>query len=71
MVGISKSPIQVLWSCFELDFMWFLRYYGIVVKKENVGFLEGICQNFCKNPCSCFGYRLSYTHPNQLIPIVK
>ena len=46
MVGISKSPIQVLWSCFELDFMWFLRYYGIVVKRENVGFLKGMLSKF-------------------------
>ena len=46
MVGISKSPIQVLWSCFELDFMWFLRYYGIVVKNENVGFLKGMLSIF-------------------------
>ena len=46
MVGISKSPIQVLWSCFELDIMWFLRYYGIFVKKENVGFLKGMLSKF-------------------------
>ena len=46
MVGISKSPIQVLLSFFELDFMWFLRYYGIVVKKDNVGFLKGMLSNF-------------------------
>ena len=26
---------------------------------------------FCKNPCSCFGYRLSYNHPNEVIPIGK
>ena len=25
----------------------------------------------CQNPCSCFGYRLSYNHPNEVIPIVK
>ena len=46
MVGISKSPIQVLWICFELNFMWFLRYYGIVIKKENVGFLKGMLSKF-------------------------
>ena len=46
MVGISKSPIQVLWSFFELYFMWFLRYYGIVVKKENVGFLKTMLSKF-------------------------
>ena len=26
---------------------------------------------FCQDPCSCFGYRLSYNHPNEVIPIVK
>ena len=25
----------------------------------------------CQNPCSCFGYRLSYNHPNEVILIVK
>ena len=26
---------------------------------------------FCQNPCSCFGYRLSYDHPNEVIPIAQ
>ena len=26
---------------------------------------------FCQNPCSCFGYILSYNHPNEVIPIGK
>ena len=40
-------------------------------EKENVGFFKGIAvKNFVK-PLFCFGYRLSYNHPNQLIPIVK
>ena len=26
---------------------------------------------FCQNPCSCFGYILSYNHPNEFIPIGK
>ena len=25
----------------------------------------------CQNPYSCFGYRLSYSHQNEVIPIVK
>ena len=27
--------------------------------------------NFCKNSCFCFGYRLSYNHPNEVISIGK
>ena len=26
---------------------------------------------FCQNPCSCFGYRLSYNHSNEVILIGK
>ena len=36
-----------------------------------LSFQRKCCQNFVKNPCSCFGYRLSYNHPNQVIPIGK
>ena len=25
----------------------------------------------CQNPCSCFGYILSYNNPNKVIPIGK
>ena len=25
----------------------------------------------CQNPCSCFGYRVSYNHPNEVILIGK
>ena len=34
--------------------MWFLRYYGIVVKKENVGFLKGMLSKFLKKPLFLF-----------------
>ena len=27
--------------------------------------------NICQNPCSCFGYRLSYNQPNEVIQIGK
>ena len=43
----------------------------MVVKRRMLGFQRKSCQNFCKNPCSCFGYRLSYNHPNEVIPIFK
>ena len=36
-----------------------------------LSFRRKCCQNFVKNPCSCFGYRLSYNHPNEVIRIVK
>ena len=40
-------------------------------KKENVRFLKEILSKFVKTPVFFFGYRLSYNHPNELIPIVK
>ena len=40
-------------------------------KKGKCWFLKGMLSKFCKNPCSCFGYKLSYNHPNELIPIGK
>ena len=36
-----------------------------------MGFERKCCQIFCKNLCSCFGYRLSYNSPNEVITIVK
>ena len=43
----------------------------MVVKKENVGFSKEMLSKFCKNPCSCFGYRLRYNQPNEVFQIVK
>ena len=41
-------------------------------KKENVRFLKDRNSvKICKNPCVCFGYKLSYNHPNELIIIGK
>ena len=42
-----------------------------VCKKGNVWFSKEILSKFCQNPCSCFGYRLSYNQPNEVIPIGK
>ena len=39
--------------------------------KENVGFLKELLSKFLKNPGFCFGYRLSYNHPNELILMGK
>ena len=43
----------------------------VFVKRENVWFSKEMLSKFCKNPCSCFGYRLSYNYPNEVIPIGK
>ena len=43
----------------------------VVKKKENVGFSKEMLSKFCKNPCSCFGYILSYNHLNEVILIGK
>ena len=38
---------------------------------ENVGFSKETLSKFCQDPCSCFGYKLSYNHPNEVILIFK
>ena len=42
---------------------------GVFVKRENFGFSKEMLSKFCQDPCSCFDYRLSYNHPNEVIPI--
>ena len=44
---------------------------GVFVKRENVGFSKEMLSKFFQDLCSCFGYRLSYNHPNEVIPIRK
>ena len=51
--------------------IWFGLVLRNVCKKENVGFSKELLSKVCQNPCSCFGYRLSYNHPNEVILIVK
>ena len=50
-------------------------WFGLVLrngyKKENVGFSKEMLSNIFQNPCSCFGYTLSYNHPNKVIIIGK
>ena len=43
-----------------------LEWFGVFVKREIFGFQRKCCR---QNPCSCFGYRLSYKQPNEVIPI--
>ena len=44
---------------FGIGLDWF---GGLFVKRGMFGF---------QNPCSCFGYRLSYNQPNEVISIGK
>ena len=56
---------------FEIVFHRLDWFGGVFVKRENVGFLKEMLSKFCQDPCSCFGYRLSYNHPNEVIQIGK
>ena len=48
---------------------WFGSVWRSICKKgKNVGFSKEMLSKFCQNPSSCFGYRLSYNHPNEVIP---
>ena len=55
----------------ELFWVNFMLVLKNGCKKENVGFSKEMLSIFCKNPCSCFGYRLCYNHPNEVILIGK
>ena len=44
---------------------------GVFVKKGNVWFSKEMLSKIYQNPCSCFGYRLSYNQPNEVILIGK
>ena len=49
-----------------------LDWFCIVfVKRKNVEFSKEMLSKFCKKPLFFFGYRLSYNHPNEVIPIFK
>ena len=50
----------------------FLDWFCVVfVKRENVEFSEEMLSIFFKNPYYCFGYRLNYNYPNEVIKIGK
>ena len=76
----KKSFVLVVnefWDCVEVVFVllvgigldWFCVMF--VKKRKMLSFQRKYCQNFVKNPCSCFGYRLSYNHLNEVILIGK
>ena len=56
---------------FEIFLHCLYWFGGVFVKRENVGFSKEMLSKFCQDPCSCFGYRLSYNHPNEVILIGK
>ena len=53
---------------FGIGLDWF---GGMFVKKGNVWFSNEMVSKIYQNLCSCFGYRLSYNHPNEVISFVK
>ena len=58
---------EVVLHCFD----WFGLVLRNGCKKENVEFSKEMLSKIFQNPCSCFGYRLSYNHTNEVIPIGK
>ena len=58
---------EVVLHCFD----WFGLVLRNGCKKENVGFSKEMLSKFCQNPCSCFVYRLSYNHQNEVLQIFK
>ena len=53
------------------EYCWLVLIWRSCCKKRNVWFSKEMLSKFCQNPCSCFGYRLSYNHPNEVILIRK
>ena len=58
---------EVVLHCFD----WFGLVLRNDCKKENVRFSKEMLSKIYQNSCSCFGYRLSYNHPNEVISIGK
>ena len=58
---------EVVLQCFD----WFGLVLRNGCKKENVRFSKEMLSKICQNPCSCFFYKFSYNHPNEVIPSHK
>ena len=57
---------------FCIGYKWVLvLVWMCVCKKGNVWFSKEMLSKNCQNSCSCFGYRLSYNQPNEVILIGK
>ena len=66
--------VDKFWGCVGLSFevyCWLVLVFKNVYKKENVGFSKELLSKMYQNPCSFFGYRLSYNYPNEVIQIFK
>ena len=50
---------------------WFALVWRSVCEKGTCRVFKGNAVKFCQDPRSCFGYKLSYNHPNEVIPIFK
>ena len=48
-----------------------LDWFGVFVKRENIGFSKEMLSKFYQDLCSCFDYILSYNYPNEVIIIFK
>ena len=59
MVLVQFKVVLYCW----LGLVW-IGLEECLQKGKNVRFSKEMLSNFCQNPCSCFGYRLSYNHPN-------
>ena len=65
---------EIVFLCLDwFGFVWICLdwFEGVFVKRVNVGFSKEMLSKFCQDPRSCFGYRLSYNHPNEVILIGK
>ena len=58
---------EIVLHCFD----WFGLVLRNGCKNDNVRFSKKMLSKICQNHCSCFGYRLSYNHPNEVISIGK
>ena len=84
MFELGKTPnvykkgfalvVNEFWGYVGLSFeeyCWLVLVWKSGCKKRNVGFSKEMLSKIYQNYCSCFGYRLSYNQPNEVIPIVK
>ena len=84
MFELGKTPnvdkksfvlvINEFWGCVGLSFevyCWLVLVWIGDCKKGSVWFSNEMLSKHFQNSYSCFGYRFSYNHPNEVITIVK
>ena len=62
--------VNKFWGCSKLCLVVLIGFEKFVYK-GNGEVSKELLSNFFQKPCSCFGYRLSYNHPNGVISICK